>query len=96
MNSDRRQRVRYQVSFPVSLATIDSTLDGQAINASREGVLLEAEGRLGLRVTIKGRDYRGWLVRASRMTVERWPTPSNSTTIWTYRTSEKRDDRRHG
>ncbi len=66
MNSDRRQRVRYQVSFSVSLATIDSTLDGQAINASREGVLLEAEGRLGLRVTIKGRDYRGWLVRAQQ------------------------------
>ncbi len=35
MNSDRRQRVRYQVSFPVSLATIDSTLDGQAINPGR-------------------------------------------------------------
>ena len=59
-NNERRQGARYQVSFPVALATMDGTLEGQAINASRDGVLLEVEGRLGVRLTIKGKDYRGW------------------------------------
>ncbi len=67
INKERRQRVRYQVSFPVSLATEDGTLEGEAVNASRQGVLLETRGRLNVRLTIEGQEYRGWLVRAHRV-----------------------------
>jgi hypothetical protein len=42
-------------------------LRGEAVNGSRTGILVEARGRLGLRVTINGREYRGWLARAYRV-----------------------------
>jgi hypothetical protein len=42
-------------------------LHGQAINGSRTGVLLEAQGRLNVCLTINGREYRGWLARAYRV-----------------------------
>ena len=57
--------MRHEVSFPLSLTAPDRMeLHGQAINASKQGVLLEARGRLRVVATIKGRDYKGWLVRA--------------------------------
>ena len=42
-------------------------LHGQAVNASKQGVLLEARGRLRVVATIKGREYKGWLVRAYKV-----------------------------
>ena len=60
--------MRYEVSFPLSLTAPDRMeLHGQAVNASKQGVLLEARGRLRVVVTIKGREYRGWLVRAYKV-----------------------------
>lgn len=66
--AERRAGMRYQVSFPISLTAPDRMeLHGQAINASKQGVLLEARGRLRVQVTFKGRDYWGWLVRAYKV-----------------------------
>ena len=67
INKERRQGVRYKVSFPVCLTTMDGTLEGEAVNANRQGVLLETRGRINIRLTIDGQEYRGWLVRAYRV-----------------------------
>ncbi len=65
---ERRKVGRYQVSSVVSVTMPEPVeLHGQAINASKKGVLLEARGRLDVRLTIDGHEYRGWLARAYRV-----------------------------
>ncbi len=65
---ERRNFQRFQISSAVSLAVPETVeLQGQAIDASKMGVLLEARGRLNVRLTINGREYRGWLARAYRV-----------------------------
>ena len=65
---ERRNFQRFPISSAVSLAVPETVeLHGQAIDASKMGVLLEARGRLNVRLTINGREYRGWLARAYRV-----------------------------
>ena len=65
---ERRNFQRFQISSAVSLAVPETVeLHGQAIDASKMGVLLEARGRLNVRLMINGREYRGWLARAYRV-----------------------------
>jgi hypothetical protein len=65
---ERRNFPRLQISSAVSIDVPEAVeLRGQAINASRTGVLVEAQGRLRVRVTISGHQYSGWLARAYRV-----------------------------
>ena len=65
---ERRNFQRFPISSAVSLAVPETVeLHGQAVDASKVGVLLEARGRLNVRLTINGREYRGWLARAYRV-----------------------------
>src|SRR5689334_24102792 len=65
---ERRIYPRFQISRAVALAVPETVaLHGQAMNASKRGILLEAHGRLTVRVTIDGREYDGWLARAYRV-----------------------------
>ena len=45
-------------------------LDARTVNVSRQGISLEALGRIPLLVHVKGRAYRGHLVRAVPMDSE--------------------------
>ena len=62
---DRRGAERHTEHFPVAVM-IDGPigLDGQTLNLSRSGVLLEAQGKIPVTLTIKGERYQGVLVRA--------------------------------
>ena len=65
---ERRSFRRRQLSHVVTLVVPEAAvLRGEAVNASKTGILLEARGRLGVRVTIDGHEYRGWLARAYRV-----------------------------
>ena len=65
---ERRSSQRFQISNSVSLTVPEAVvLHGEAVNANKTGILLHARGRLDLRLTINGREYRGWLVRAYRV-----------------------------
>ena len=65
---ERRNFPRFQTSRAISIAVPEMVeLCGQAVNASKTGVLIEARGRLKVQVTIDGHAYRGWLVRAYRV-----------------------------
>ena len=65
---ERRNFPRLQISSAVSLDVPETVeLHGQAINASKTGVLVEARGRLRVRLTINGHQYGGWLARAYRV-----------------------------
>ena len=56
---------RHQERFPVSVVVEDSVkLQGETVNWSSTGCLMEATGRIVVQVTIEGNTYRGWLVRA--------------------------------
>lgn len=56
-----RRTERFAVAFSIEAPC---QLDGQTLNLSRSGVLLEAEGKIPVTLTIKGERYRGVLVRA--------------------------------
>ena len=69
---ERRNFQRFPISSAVSLAVPETVeLHGQAVDASKVGVLLEARGRLNVRLTINGREYRGWLAPVSPVGVSR-------------------------
>ena len=56
---------RQTVTFSVVLATDGTVLSGHTLNASHRGLLLLARGNISARVSVKGRNYLGRLVRAS-------------------------------
>ncbi len=62
---ERRTTERQAVTFSVILATDGAVLSGQALNASHRGLLLLARGNISARVSVKGKNYLGRLVRAS-------------------------------
>ena len=70
--SNRRSSKRRDVFMPASLKfTYEIVeLDARTVNVSRQGVSLEALGRIPLLVHVKGKAYRGHLVRAVPMDSE--------------------------
>ena len=63
--SDRRRAERHAETFPVSIRVAESLeLVGQSVNYSSNGILLQAHGKIPVVVGIKGKDYRGFLIRA--------------------------------
>ena len=70
--SNRRNAKRRDVFMPASLKfTYEIVeLDARTVNVSRQGVSLEALGRIPLLVHVQGRAYRGHLVRAVPMDAE--------------------------
>ena len=67
MTRNRRRRERQQDAFPVTLSTPHepAELEGMIINFSEKGALLRARGRITVLLGVKGKQYRGRLVRAS-------------------------------
>jgi hypothetical protein len=64
---ERRTAERRTEHFSVAVAIeAPCQLDGQTLNLSRTGVLLEAKGKIPITLTIKGQRYQGVLVRASQ------------------------------
>ena len=62
---ERRKAERRQETFAVSLSVPESVaLEGQTLNFSTDGVLLTAHGKIPVLLGIKGKQYRGWLIRA--------------------------------
>ena len=61
---ERRRSERSTVTFPVSVTTDATHLDGELMNTSDHGSLLHAIGRIGVRFRVEGTEYRGTLVRA--------------------------------
>jgi hypothetical protein len=65
---DRRRADRKAEVFPVTLVLGQPVqIEGHTVNLSREGVFLQAQGRIPLLVEIKGKQYRAQLVRALPM-----------------------------
>ncbi len=63
--SERRRAERREETFPVSLTTpAPIEIEGQSVDFTSLGVLLTAEGRISVHLEIKGKQYRGRLVRA--------------------------------
>ena len=63
--NNRRLAERHQESFPVSVIVEESVkLEGETVDWSSTGCLIEATGRIVVQVMIEGDTYRGWLVRA--------------------------------
>ena len=64
-NSDGRRSERQ--SFEVSLALVLATgsLEGEAMDLSREGILIKAKGKITMLLQLNGQEYRGRLVRAT-------------------------------
>jgi hypothetical protein len=63
--NDRRQSQRREETFPARLVASESKeIAGETINMSHGGVLLRANGRLPVVVSVLGKRYRGRLVRA--------------------------------
>jgi hypothetical protein len=62
---ERRAAERRPEHFPVAVMIEGPIgLDGQTLNLSRLGVLVEAEGKIPVTLTIKGERFQGVLVRA--------------------------------
>lgn len=62
---ERRIAERREETFMVSLAVAAPLeLEGHTVNLSSAGVLLTAQGRLHVILSMKGQQYRGVLVRA--------------------------------
>jgi len=63
--NDRRRAPRSEEAFSVSVVTPHAIeITGETVNFSRGGVLLRAHGRISVILGLKGKRYRGWLVRA--------------------------------
>lgn len=67
MTHDRRGRERQQDAFPVTLTTPDDSaeLEGTTVNFSEAGALLQVRGPITVLLGVRGKQYRGRLVRAS-------------------------------
>ncbi len=64
---ERRIAERQVAQFPVTLSiTGPVALTGQTLNLSRSGLLLEAQGRIPVAITLQGARYTGFLVRAAQ------------------------------
>ena len=63
-DTERRSSPRSVVTFPVSVMTDATHLDGELMDISAHGTLLHAIGRINVRCRIEGSEYRGSLVRA--------------------------------
>jgi hypothetical protein len=62
---ERRSAERRVAQFPVTLSiTGPVALTGRTLNLSRSGLLLEAQGRIPVTITLEGTRYTGFLVRA--------------------------------
>ena len=71
--SERRRVERSQQTFPVSVTTpAPIEIEGQSVDFTSLGILLTAEGRISVHWEMKGKQYRGRLVRA-------FPTESGMT-----------------
>ena len=64
-DTERRASERQAVTFPVVVTTEGAVLAGQTVNASSRGLLLLAQGSITVLVSVKGKEYRGRLVRAA-------------------------------
>lgn len=62
--AERRGGPRQPTVSPATLTTDPVTLEGHTLNTSPGGVLLFAQGRLPVVLTIHGKAHRGWVVRA--------------------------------
>jgi len=64
---ERRSAERRAAQFPVTLSiTGPVALTGQTLNLSRSGLLLEAQGRIPVAITLQGTRYTCFLVRAAQ------------------------------
>jgi hypothetical protein len=62
---ERRATGRYDELLKVSVVFEESgQLEGETVNWSRSGILILAEGRISVQVSIDGHTYQGELVRA--------------------------------
>lgn len=62
---ERRATGRYDELLKVSVVFEESGhLEGETVNWSRSGILILAEGRISVQVSIDGHTYQGELVRA--------------------------------
>ncbi len=66
-DTERRATERQPVTFPVVLTTEGAVLSGRTVNSSTRGLLLHARGNISVVVSVKGKEYHGRLVRASRV-----------------------------
>jgi hypothetical protein len=62
---ERRATGRYDDQLKVSVVFEESgRLEGETVNWSRSGILIQAAGRISVQVTVDGQEYQGELVRA--------------------------------
>jgi hypothetical protein len=62
---ERRRAERRVAHFPVTLSIAGPVaLNGQTLNLSRSGLLLEAQGQIPVTLTLQGSRCSGFLVRA--------------------------------
>ncbi len=62
---ERRRAERRDAHFPVTLSIPGPfALNGQTLNLSRSGLLLEAHGQIPVTLTLQGKRCTGFLVRA--------------------------------
>jgi len=69
---DKRRSGRKDVQTRIAMMMAAGSLEGETVNLSQEGVLLQAEGHISVYLKIEGTEYRGKLVRV---------TPINSGTL---------------
>ena len=57
--------MRREVTEPAIVMTAVGFLDGQTINVSQEGALIQAKGAISILFTFQGKKFRGRLLRAT-------------------------------
>ena len=80
--TERREGERREVTTQISMVIADSQqLEGEAVNLSARGVLLQAKGDISVFLTINGKRYRGRLVRGFPI--------EHGTTAWAVHLDER-------
>lgn len=64
---ERRRSPREKRRAPVAVLMAAGTLAGETEDVSRGGVLVRSSGRIVVILKLKGREYRGILVRVSKV-----------------------------
>ena len=67
MSEEKRRSERKDYVVPTAMMLVAGSLEGETVNASRNGLLIRGSGSISVVVKVEGKEYRGRLVRAEPM-----------------------------
>ena len=67
MSEEKRRSDRKDLVVPTVIMLVAGSIEGDTVNASRNGLLIRGTGSISVVVKVDGKEYRGRLVRSEPM-----------------------------